>query len=71
MEGPKFPSQLAHIWSAFINLNNTRPQGYSGPLAIPYTEIKAWIELTNNTLEAWEVDVLKKLDQIYLKVANG
>lgn len=71
MEEPDFPIEMAHIWSAFLDMNSGRQQGFSGPQGLPFTEIKAWCELTNTDLSPFEVDALKRLDQTYLKVSNG
>ena len=67
----KFPNLLSHLWSAFLVLNRTRGAGFSGPNPISYEQIKAWKELTANDLEPWEVDVVMKLDGIYLGVAHA
>jgi len=71
LEPPEFPVELSQVWSAFLDLNPSRPQGFSGPLGLPYTEIKSYMELTDTPMTPLEVSVLKKLDQTYLKVANG
>lgn len=67
----EFPNLLSHIWAAFLRLNKTRKGGFSGPEPISYTEIKAYIELSNHSLDSWEVDAIIELDQIYLRVSNG
>ena len=66
-----FPILLSHIWSAFISLSNGRNAGFSGPNPIGYEEIKAWKELTETPLNAWEIEVIKRLDVVYLGVANS
>jgi len=71
LQGPEFPFPLSNIWSAFIDLSSTRGQGFSGPLHITYNEIKAYMELTGTELRPWEVEVIKGLDRVYMKVANG
>lgn len=43
----------------------------SGPNAITYSDIKAWKELTETPLKAWEVEAIKRLDVVYLGVANS
>jgi hypothetical protein len=43
----------------------------SGPNPISYTEIKAWKELTETPLLAWEVEAIKRVDVVYLGVMNG
>jgi hypothetical protein len=71
LQGPNFPTELEYIWSYFLELSATRSQGYSGPLPITYQEIMAWRDLTNNIVNAWEVEVIKRLDRIYIKVVNN
>lgn len=66
-----FPILLSHIWSAFISLSNGRSMGFSGPNPIGYEQIKAWKELTETPLAAWEIEAIKRLDVVYLGVANS
>jgi hypothetical protein len=70
LQGPEFPELLEYVWAAFLLLNQTRGQGYNGPLPITYQEMSAWIELTNTKLLPWEIEVIKRLDAIYLKVVS-
>lgn len=72
LENPtKFPNLILHIWSVFCVLNSARTAGFSGPNPITYTEIQAWKELTETPLTPWELQVIKRLDQVYLRTANG
>jgi hypothetical protein len=66
-----FPEPLSHIWSAFIALNNTRTTGFNGPNPITYTELLAWKEVTQNPLAPWEVEAVKRIDNIYMRVMNS
>tara|TARA_S200002703_G_C3711830_1_gene218625 strand:- start:23 stop:355 length:333 start_codon:yes stop_codon:yes gene_type:complete len=67
----EFPVVISHVWSAFITLSNSRSAGFSGPNPITYEQIKAWKELTETPLASWEVEAIKRLDVVYLGVANG
>jgi hypothetical protein len=62
---------MSHVWSAFITLNNTRGQGFSGPNPITYNEIKSWKEVTQTPLYPWEVESVKRLDFVYMGVMNS
>lgn len=42
----------------------------SGPNPITYQEIKAWCELTGVVLSPWEVNAIKRLDAVYMKVVS-
>ena len=70
LQGPEFPELLEHVWTAFLLLNNTRGQGFSGPLPISYQEIDAWQRMTQNMLLPWEIEAVKRLDAIYLRVVK-
>ena len=62
---------MAHVWSAFITLSNTRSAGFSGPNPITYEQIKAWKELTETPISPWEVIAIKRVDTVYMGIANG
>ena len=67
--GPEFPEVMVKVWSAFFDLTGSRSIGPSGPNAIPYTEIKAYIELSGAKMSPLEIAALKRLDSTYLRVA--
>jgi len=62
---------MAHVWSAFITLSNTRSAGFSGPNPITYEQIKAWKELTETPISPWEIKAIKSVDTVYMGIANG
>jgi hypothetical protein len=62
---------MSYVWSAFINLSNTRSIGFSGPNPISYIEIKAWKDLTESPLTSFEVEAIKRLDTMYMRASNG
>jgi len=65
----QFPRLLMYLWLAFFDLNSARTAGFSGPNPITYTELHHWKELTGTPLSAWDVQALKRLDQVYLRTA--
>ena len=67
----EFPILVSHVWSAFINLSNDRSQGFSGPNPITYEQIKAWKELTETPVTSWEIEAIKRVDVVYMGIANG
>lgn len=68
---PEFPLEIQYLWSLFLELSGTRSQGHSGPLPISYQEILAWRELTGNEISPWEIEVIKRIDKIYVKVVSN
>ena len=71
LQPPTFPEDLLYLWEWFIDLGNARPQGYAGPAPISFSEIKAWSELMGIKLSGWEVEALKDLDIIYIRVVSN
>lgn len=43
----------------------------NGPSAISFQEIESWSRLTGNSLSSWEVDVIVRLDKLYLETMKG
>ena len=70
LDGPDFPELLAYVWSAFISLNSARTVGFNGPNPISYPDILAWKELTGNSISFWEIEAIKNLDAVYMRVSN-
>ena len=68
---PDFPEVLDYLWEIFIKLSNTRGQGFDDPLPITYSEIKSWSEMTGTEIYPWEVDAVKRLDAVYVKVMKN
>jgi hypothetical protein len=66
----EFPHLMVHVWVAFCALSNGRSSGM-GIGSISFTEIKNWMDITENKLRPREIDIINRLDQTYRKVANG
>lgn len=62
---------MGHIWSAFLQLNDSRTMGQAVPNPITYEGIKAFMDVTLTPLTPRDVEVIKKLDKIYLEVMNS
>jgi len=45
--------------------------GFSGPNPITYNEIKAWKELTDTPINYRDIVSIKRVDLVYIGVANG
>jgi hypothetical protein len=54
-----------------LALSNRRSAGFSGPNPITFEQIKAWKELTETPIDAWEIEAIIRLDGVYMGVANG
>jgi hypothetical protein len=65
-----FPDVAAHIWATFIELHDGRTYGMSGPNPISYDIIKAWCDLSGIDLSPWEIDLIKSLDNLWIKTTS-
>lgn len=68
---PEFPSLLISIWRIFIDLSNSRSQGFSGGGPITYEQMKAYSEITGNNIGPVEAEIIQRLDKEYLRIMNG
>jgi len=71
MEPKEIPHSVIYLWQCFLYLSGSRQAGFSGPNKIPYTEIEAWSRLNGIQLLPIEVEVIKKLDDLYVRIING
>ncbi len=59
-----------YLWEGFWELNQGRQSGMSGPVSLPWLEIKAWAELKGIELDAWDIKALRLMDNAYLGQVN-
>jgi hypothetical protein len=62
------PAGFEFLWEAFLDLSTARGTGF-GPSPIAYADVLAWCQLYHVRLRAWELDVIRKLDALWLQVA--
>ncbi|HHT7702741.1 phage tail assembly chaperone [Pasteurella multocida] len=62
---PEPPSGLMYLFSYFNELSLSRQYGMAvNPIS--YSDILAWSILTKVSLAAWEIEVIKQIDIVYL-----
>lgn len=71
LDGPEFPTLMSNVWSAFFDLALGRTAGFSGPNPITYQDIKAWKDLTDYPLSTQDVEIIMRLDRVWMRVVNG
>jgi len=69
LEPVEMPDCLHYLWGWFCELSGGRGYAEFGALPLTFSEIRAWAELTQTEPTAWEVDVIKILDRVYLNEA--
>jgi len=52
-------------------LSSGRTAGFSGANPITFEQIKAWKELTGEPLSPRDVEAIKSLDAVFVRVMNG
>jgi hypothetical protein len=62
----KLESNTGWLLRTFNELSDTREYTEVGPLAITYTEVKAYVELMGVPLTPWEVGTIKAMDAAFL-----
>jgi hypothetical protein len=65
LAGPGLPQEMAYLWDGFLELHFAR-RSDTMPQPIAWSEIEAWARLTGRVLRAWEVDILRALDNAWL-----
>jgi hypothetical protein len=63
---PVYSSRYTYLFDVFRELNAARTSNGFGYNPFSYTELDAYQRLTNISLTAWEVRLLKQMDVIYL-----
>lgn len=72
---PVIPFAIAHVWRWFEKLNEKRSVTYlmdGKPYLhpIPYTEIKSFFDLHNETAHPVEIEILSMIDTVYVQVMH-
>ena len=65
-----FPDIASYVWATFLSLHDGRTYGMSGPNPISYDIIKAWCDLYGVELNPWEIDTIKALDNLWIKITS-
>lgn len=58
------------VWNYFCDLSRARQSNGFGPQPYTYSEIQAYCNLNGITLQPWELDLLKAIDQVALKIMH-
>lgn len=67
---PPPPASFSFVWGVFCELHSARVSTGFGALAINFSEIKAWADLYDVTLEAWEIEAIRLVDATYFSFVN-
>lgn len=66
---PEISPDATHIWEIFLDIHRGRTYGMSAnPLT--WTDIHNWCILFGVDLTPWQVDTIKMIDMVWIRVAN-
>ena len=68
LDGPAIPHNVAHVWGWFRELNQARTSNGFGMNPLTYSEIEAWSRISGTVTRPQEIQLLKRLDAVYLSV---
>ena len=68
---PEVSSAAVHLWNWFWEMAQGRQVGMSGYLPLSALEMKAWESMTGNIVRREEWQILREMDQAFLRSANA
>jgi hypothetical protein len=67
LETDDFPLPLLYLWVAFNRIRRRKGGNGFGPSPIEMTDIDAFNRLSGMAFAPWEVEMIERLDDIFLK----
>lgn len=64
------PSVLAYLWIWFCELDVGRGNNGFGLNPLTFSELLAWTQLMRVKPEPWEIEAIKRIDAVRIRVAN-
>jgi hypothetical protein len=65
LDGPSLPSDGAHVWAWYVELDRARSATGFGPAALGWQDIAAWASLMRCQPMPWECLALTTIDRIF------
>lgn len=65
-EAPELPGSCAPLWEDFLSLHESRGTAGLGAARITFVDMDAWQRVTGKTLSPWDVEVIRKTDDMWL-----
>lgn len=66
LELPPFPRALFYIWRSFNRIRRRKSMGFNGPNPIEWSDVEAFMYVTQEQFSPWEVELIENLDDLYL-----
>lgn len=65
--GPPLPPVAAIAWRTFDALHRARPVSANGIVPISYTELSAFVQLTDSHLTPLDIALVRVIDEVYVE----
>lgn len=69
-EIPEMPPALVYLWNWFMELEAARGGNGYGINPLSFAEIHAWTQLTRVQPVPWEIDAIKRIDAVRIRISN-
>lgn len=67
---PQLPDPISYLWFWFLEILGGLDSGGMGVATVSWSNLKAWVDLTGNDLEPWEVSALIRLGTLRASVIS-
>jgi hypothetical protein len=69
--GPEIPWAGRRVWSIFLELDRARGSNGWSPNPIKFVDIEAYARLMREPVRPFEVEIIRALDAVYMKVTTA
>ena len=66
MATPPFPSEIAHVWNAWVRIRRRKASGVNGVEPVTWLDIDAFLRRSSVRLSPPDTDLLEIIDDAYL-----
>lgn len=66
LEMPPFPDALKYLWNMYHRIRNRKGGNGFSANPIEFADIEAFLRLTHNTLEPWELQTIEQIDNAFI-----
>lgn len=67
---PPLPDQIAYLWFWFLEILGGLDSGGMGVATVSWSNLKAWVDLTGNELEPWEISAVIRMGTLRASIIS-
>lgn len=65
-DAPPLPGGCETLWRDFLEMHHCRGSTGFGAMRITFTDMDAWQRLRSTMLKPWEIDLIRRTDDLWL-----